>query len=208
MQRQINPIALVAGILTLVLIAVSVFVPWWQFTIGEPAIAQMGLSPVNYNLAIFGTVLTMPLIYALTLGSLLTLTAGGIIMLIYALYPAKSYSKQLLGFGWKKPLYAVILFAVALIGLYLSAGYLGGMDFPINGSGTMGLPEAIGDVGVGVNVKVSASLNWPFYLAIVVAALCIAARVYHRKIVMPVPAANAPAPAAQNAVPPPPPPQI
>jgi hypothetical protein len=124
----------------------------------------------------------MPLVYALTLGSMLTLIAGGVIMLVYAVYPNKSYSKQLLGFGYKKPLYAIILFAAALVALYVSARYLGGMNVPISGPGTMGLPEAIGDVGVGVSVKVNSSLNWPFYLAIVVAALCIAARLYHKKV--------------------------
>ncbi|HSV49451.1 MAG TPA: hypothetical protein VLH35_03965 [Candidatus Acidoferrales bacterium] len=206
MQRQINYIGLVAGILTLVLIAISAFIPWWQFTVGDPAIAQMGLSPVTYNMAIFGQILTMPLVYALTLGSMLTLIAGGVIMLIYSVFPTKKYSKQLLGFGYKKPLYAIILFSIALLGVYFSAKYLGGMDVPISGTGTMGLPEAIGDVGVGVSIKVTSSLNWPFYLAIVVAALCIAARVYHRKIKMPVPATVAPAAPIAAQTPPPPPP--
>ena len=113
-------------------------------------------------------------------------------MLIYAFLPTKSYSKQLLGFGYKKPLYAVILFSIALLGVYFSAGYLGGMNVPINGSGTMSLPEAIGDVGVGVTVKVFSSLNWPFYIAIIVAVLCIAARIYHRKIIMSTPSVSAP----------------
>jgi hypothetical protein len=198
MQRQINYIALVAGILTLVLIAVSVYVPWWQFTIGDPAIAQMSLSPVTYNMALFGRILTMPLVYALVLGSMLTLTAGGIIMLIYSIFPTKSYSKQLLGFGWKKPFYAIILFLVALLSLYFSASLLGGMDVPLNGEGTMGLPEAIGDVGVGISVKVNSSLNWPFYLGIAVAILCIVARIYHRKIKMPEPASAAPAAPSSN----------
>jgi hypothetical protein len=205
-QRKINIVALSAGVLTLVLIAVSLFVPWWQFTVGDPAIAQMSLSPVTYNLALFGKILTMPLVYALTLGSMLSLVAGGVIMLIYALVPNKSYSKQLLGFGYKKPFYAIILFAAALASLYFSASYLGGMNVPINGQGTMGLPEAIGDVGVGVSVKVQSSLNWPFYLAIVVAALCIAARIYHRKIdAKPVTQVNLAAPQYPDMPPPPPP---
>jgi hypothetical protein len=195
-----NYIALAAGILTLVLVVVSVFVPWWQFTVGDPAIAQVGLSPVTYNIALFGTILTMPLVYALTLGSMLTLIAGGVIMLIYAVIPNKSYSKQLLGFGYKKPLYAVILFSIALLALYFSATYLGGMNVPISGSGTMGLPKAIGDVGVGVSVKVHSSLNWPFYLAIVVAVLCIAARLSHKK------AEAKPATQVNLVAPPPPPP--
>ena len=200
MTRKINYIALAAGILTLALIAISLFVPWWQFTVGDPAIAQVNLSPVTYNLALFGTILTMPLVYALTLGSMLTLIAGGVIMLVYAVYPNKSYSKQLLGFGYKKPLYAVILFGVALLALYFSATYLGGMNVPLSGSATMGLPKAVGDIGVGVQVKVNSSLNWPFYLAIVVAALCIAARLYHKKI------EETPATQVNLVAPPPPPP--
>jgi hypothetical protein len=207
MQRQINHIALVAGILTLVLIAISVFVPWWQLSVGEPAMATVNVSPVNFNFALFGNILTIPLIYALNIASLLTLAAGGIIMLAYSLYPTKSYSKQLLGFGYKKPLYAVILFAIALLGMYFSVRYLAGMDFPLNGSGTMGIPKAIADISVNVSVPVSAYLGWPFYLAIVVAALCIAARIYHRKIIMPAPAeANTVVGADQMVLPPPPPP--
>lgn len=193
MQRQINYLALAAGVMTLVLIAVSVFVPWWQFTVGEPAIAEMSLSPVTYNMALFGQILTMPLVYALVLGSMLTLIAGGIIMLIYSIFPTKSYSKQLLGFAWKKPLYAIALFIAALFTLYLSAGLLGGIDVPLNGAGTMGLPEAVGDVGVDISVKVNSSLNWPFYFGIAVAILCVAARVYHYKIKMPEPASASPA---------------
>jgi hypothetical protein len=204
-ERKINYIALVAGILTFVLIAISVFVPWWQFTVGEPAIAEVDLSPVTYNLALFGTVLTLPLVYALTLGSMLTLIAGGIIMLIYAICPNKSYSKHLLGFGYKKPLYAVILFGIALLALYLSATYLGGMNVPISGSGTMELSQVIGNTGVGVSVKVNSSLNWPFYFSIVVAALCIAARLYHKKVEgTPATKVNL---AGQDQTPPPPPPQ-
>lgn len=206
MPQQINYVALVAGILTLVLIAISVFIPWWQFTIGDPAIAQMSLSPVTYNMALFGAILTMPLVYALTLGSMLTLIAGGIIILVYSVLPDKKYSKQLLGFGYKKPLYAIILFSVALLGLYFSAKYLGGMDVPISGSGTMGLPQAIGDVGVGVSIKVTSSLNWPFYLAIAIAALCIAARIYHRKIKTPdANTTTAPTAPVATQTPPPPP---
>jgi hypothetical protein len=200
-QRQINYVALVAGILTLVLVAVSVFVPWWQFTVGDPAIAEMSLSPVTYNMALFGSILTMPLVYALMLGSMLTLIAGGIIMLVYAVFPAKSYSKQLLGFGWKKPFYAIALFLAALLSLYFSASFLGGIDFPLNGAGTMSLPEAIGDVGVGVSVKVHSSLNWPFYFGIIVAVLCIVARIYHRKIKLPLPASAIPTAPAQTPAP-------
>ncbi len=209
MQSKINFVAMAAAVSTLVLVVVSWFVPWWKLTMGNnPEIALVNVSPVNFNFALFGNILTIPLIYALNIASLLTLAAGGIIMLAYSLYPTKSYSKQLLGFGYKKPLYAVIMFVIALLGMYFSVRYLAGMDFPLNGSGTMGLPEAMANMGVNVNVSVpvSAYLGWPFYFAIAVAGLCIAARFYHRKIVMPAPAAANPVADGQMVLPPPPPP--
>ena len=196
MQNKINIIALAAGISTLLLIAISIFVPWWQFTVGNPAIATVNVSPVNLNLALLGNSLTIPLIYALNIASALSLASGGIIMLIYSVRPNRSYSKKLLGFGYKKPLYAVILFVVALLSMSFMVQRFSGFAIPLAGSGAMSLPESMMPEGANVSVAVSAGFGWPFYFAIVVAGLCVAARVYHRKLV------------ANDAVlPPPPPPQ-
>ncbi len=183
MTRKINVFGLVAGVLTLVLIAISVYVPWWQFTVGEPtALAQVNFSPVNLNFSLLGNLLTVPIIWALNIASLLTLTAGGIVMLIYSVIPNKSYSKQLLGFGYKKPLYAVVLFAVELVTLYVSAKTLLGFDFPLSGAATVAVPASIAPGGANISISVFGALLWPFYLAVVVAALCIVARVYHHKV--------------------------
>ena len=54
MQNKINIVALVAGILTLLLIVISLFVPWWQLAVGNPAIATVNVSPVNLNLDVAG----------------------------------------------------------------------------------------------------------------------------------------------------------
>jgi hypothetical protein len=202
--KQINYIALVAGVLTLVLIAVSVFVPWWVFTVGSPAIATANFSPVNFNFSLFNTLLTVPLIWALNIASLLTLLAGGIALLIYSALPTKSYAKPLLGFGYKKPLYALILFIIELAILYFSATILTGISFPLVGSGTLQLPTSIAPGGISISVGVSAAFGWTFYLAIVVAALCIAARLYHKKAAtQPATPVNLTTPA--NMPPPPPP---
>ena len=101
-MQKINLIALIAGVSTLLLIAVSVFVPWWQFTVGKPAFAQVNFSPVNLNFSILGNPITIPLIWAMNLACLLTLASGGIVLLIYSLMPSKPYAKRLLGFGYKK----------------------------------------------------------------------------------------------------------
>jgi hypothetical protein len=185
-MQKINLIALVAGISTLLLIAVSVFVPWWQFTVGKPAFAQVNFSPVNLNFSILGNPLTIPLIWAMNLACLLTLTSGGIVLLIYSIMPTKPYAKRLLGFGYKKPLYAVILFVIELISLSTLVKAYSGFDFPLIGSGILRIPQTmIPGGGVSISVSVLAAFGWPFYFAIVVAGLCIAARFYHRKIPLP-----------------------
>jgi hypothetical protein len=208
MTNKTNYVALVAGILSLVLIAVSWFVPWWQITIGNPgnqAIASVNFSPVNFNFSFFTTLLTVPIIWALNIASLLTLLAGGIALVVYAVMPAKSYSKNILEFGYKKPLYAFILFCIELIVLYFSATMISGISFPIMGSGVLSLPSSLAPGGISISVAVSTAFGWTFFFAIVVAALCIAARFYHRKIEEK-PATQVNLMAQQYQAPPPPPP--
>jgi hypothetical protein len=183
MQKKINIIALVAGISTLLLIAISIFVPWWQLAVGSPAIASVNVSPVNLNLDLLGNFITIPIIYALNIACALSLASGGIIMLIYSLKPNKSYSNKLLGFGYKKPLYAVILFVIGMFALSYLIQRFSGFAFPLMGSDSLSLPQGMAPNGVNINVAVSAGFGWPFYFAIVVAGLCVAARLYHRKIV-------------------------
>jgi len=180
--KQINIIALAAGVSSLVLVAVSWFVPWWQFIVGNPAIATVNFSPVNFNFALFNTLLTVPIIWALNLACLLTLLAGGVAMLVYSFLPNKSYSKAILGFGYKKPFYAIVIFIIELLILYFSATLLTGMSLPLMGSAALTLPTAFAPGGISISVAVSAAFGWTFYFAVVVVALCIAARFYHKKV--------------------------
>jgi hypothetical protein len=183
MLNKINIVALVAGISTLILIAISIFVPWWQFIVGNPAIATVNVSPVNVNLALLGDSFTVPLIYALNIASALTLASGGITMLIYSLRPNKSYSMKLLGFGYKKPLYALIIFVITLVAMSFIAQKISGFAFPVIGSVATTIPQSMLPDGANISINVSAAFGWPFYFAIVVAGLCIAARLYHQKAV-------------------------
>ncbi len=176
MQTKINFIALAAGVSSLLLIAISMFVPWWRFTIGNPANVQVSFSPVNFDMSHSGTSIAMPLVFALNIACLLTMVASGIILTIYALKPAESYSKQLLGFGYKKPLYTVVAFVAILIAIPLITQSFAGFTLPINGSATLSPPGSNG------SANVSAALEWPFYFAIVVAGLCVVARVFHGKV--------------------------
>ena len=182
MQKNINFLALIAGISTLILIVVSIFVPWWQLVVGDPAIASVNVSPVNLNLDLLGNFVTIPIIYALNIACALTLASGGIVMLIYSLKPNKSYSNKLLGFGYKKPLYALILFVIGVFAISYLVQRFSGFTFPLIGSGSLSLPQGMAPDGVSINVAVSAGFGWPFYFAIVVSGLCVAARFYHRKV--------------------------
>jgi len=186
MNGKINWVGVAGGAATLLLIAVSLFVPWWKFTVGtatagNPAFAEANFSPVNLNFSILGNALSIPIIWALNIAALLTLLSGGLIMLIYSVKPDKSYSKKLLGFSWNKPLFAVVLFVVELVALALLAKSVAGFDVPLMGASTIQLPNMA--EGISISIGVVAAFEWPFYLAIVVAGLCIAARLYHRKVV-------------------------
>jgi hypothetical protein len=181
-MAKINLIALIAGIATLVLIAVSVYVPWWQFTVGKPTpLAQINFSPLNFNLNLLGSSITTPLIWALNIACLLTLLSGSIVMIIYSLKPNKSYSKKLLGFAWSKPLMAVVLFAIEVVALVVLVNMIAGFNLPINGAATIQPPSGMAPGDVNLAVNVFAAFQWPFYLSIAVAALSVVARFYRGK---------------------------
>ena len=180
MNTKINWFGLAAGIITLIVLVISWYVPWWQLTVGEN-LMEVNASPVNTNFGLLGTQFTVPLIWALNLVSILTFTASGIVMLIYSFIPTKSYSKHLLGFSYKKPLYALITFVAGLLVITSIAGLLG-ISIPLIGSTNLMLPTQFLPMGASISVLVSGSFQLPFWLAIVAAALCIAARLYHRRV--------------------------
>jgi hypothetical protein len=82
MNRRINWFAFAAGIITLTVLVVSLFIPWWQLTVGDN-LMRVNASPVNTNFGLFGAQFTIPLIWALNLVSVLTFTASGLVMLLY-----------------------------------------------------------------------------------------------------------------------------
>jgi hypothetical protein len=181
-MRKINALALAAGVTTLVLIAASYFIPWWQLTVGNPALATVNLSPLNMNFELFNSVLTIPLIWALNISCLLALLAGGLILIIYSVVPTKPYASKLLGYGYKQPLLAVVLFVIEVVGLTLSVKAFTGFEFPLLGAGAVSLPSGLVPGNISIIVAVSAAFLWPFYLAIAVTVLCVATRLYYRKV--------------------------
>lgn len=159
---------------------ISLFIPWWQLTVGDNFM-KVDASPVNTNFGLFGDQFTLPLISAFNLVSILAFSASGLVMLFYSLVPTKPYSKQLLGFSYKKPLLSLIIFVSGLLILTSIAG-LFNINVPIVGSTNLTLPASL-MMGASINASVSGSFQLPFWLAIIASAFCIAARLYHRRVV-------------------------
>jgi hypothetical protein len=142
---------------------------------------KVNASPINTNFGLFGAQFTLPLISALTLVSIFTFSASGIVLLFYSLTPTKSYSNQLLGFSYKKPLFSLITFVSGMF-ILTSIAELFGINVTLFGSTTLNLPSNL-LMGANINASVSGSFQLPFWLAIEAAALSIAARLYHGRVV-------------------------
>jgi hypothetical protein len=198
LRRDINWFGLAGGAAIICLIFVSFFVPWWQLVVGD-GLVTANVSPLYTDFNFVGYWFTVPLLWALNLGSVLSMTAGGVAMLIYSIYPGKSYSKNLLGFGYKKPLISVLIFVIILVVLTQTIQALFSLAVPLVGSATSVLPETM-TYGTIVRVLITANFQWPFYLATVAAALCIAGKFYHKKLFAPSPPAPASSPATAKEV--------
>jgi hypothetical protein len=199
LQPKMNWFGLACGITTILLIVVSLFIPWWQLTIGDDIVAA-NVSPLYTNFEFIGNSFTIPLIWAINLASILYLTAGGIIMLIYSIKPTKQYSKRLLGFSYRKPLYFIVFFVIGLVALTQIIQIIFNLSVPLVGSTVTRLPSNMTE-GLNISVLISAGFLWPFWLAVVSAGLCIAARIYHKRILPPTPS-TAPTPETKTVPPP------
>ena len=180
MQMRFNWFGLAAGILTLVVLIVSIFVPWWQLTVGD-SLMQVNVSPFNTNFGMLSHQFTVPLIWAWNVATVLLFLATGIAMLFYSLNPTKSYGKELLWFSYRKPLYALILFIAGLFVILAAVGFFG-FGIPVQGTSNIALPTQLMPFGVTVSMLVSAGFQLPFWLAVAAVVLCIAARIYHGRI--------------------------
>ncbi len=177
MNNRFNWFGLAAGILTLILLIVSLFIPWWQLNVGD-SIIQVNVSPVNTNFGLLNAQFTVPLLWAWNVSTVLLFLSAGIAMLFYSLHPTKSYGKELLWFSYRKPLYALISFIVGIVIMVAAIG-LFGFGIPIMGSSSIAVPWFFMPSGTSVSALVSAGFQLPFWLAVTTVVLCIVARIYH-----------------------------
>jgi hypothetical protein len=179
-RAKINWFGLAGGIAVIALIIISMFVPWWQLTVGDDLV-KANASPLNSNFNFVDDSFTIPLIMALNFSSIISLAAGGIIILIYSIRPEEEYSERLLGFSYRKPLYSLLLFVIVLFVITLFVKSIFSFDVPFIGSTKTALPSSMTS-GIVISVLISAEFQWPFWLATIAAGFCIAARLYHKKI--------------------------
>jgi hypothetical protein len=180
LQARINWFGLAGSIAIIMLIIVSLFIPWWQLTVGDDLV-KANASPLNTNFNFAGDSFTIPLIWALNIGSIISLTAGCIAIMVYSIKPLESYSRRLLNFGYRKPLYSLLFFVIGLFAITMLVKSMFSLNVPLIGSVRTTLPQSMTQ-GTTISVFMSAAFVWPFWLAIVASGLCIAARFYHRKI--------------------------
>ena len=178
--NKINLVGLLAGIIIIALLIISIAVPWWTLIVGDNLV-EAKVSPVNTYFNFVGDSFTIPLIWALNIASIISMTAGGITMLIYSIKPEEAYSKRLLDFAYKKPLYSVVFFLVGLFATTFLVKSLFGFEVPLLGSVTSVMPVDMTQ-GATVSILMTAGFIWPFWIAIAAAALCIVAKIYHKKI--------------------------
>jgi len=179
---KINWFGFVGGVMTILVIVVSLFYPWWQLTVGDDLI-KINASPVNTNFGFLDASFTIPFILALNIVGILTLLASGIAMLIYSVMPTKSFSKPLLDFGYKKPLFTFLFFVLGLLVVTVILQAVLSINLPLMGSATSTVPIPFAS-GITLSVLLSAGFQWSFWLAAVAAGLCIAARLYHKKVAL------------------------
>jgi hypothetical protein len=180
-MSKVNWFGLVGGALTLALVAVSLFVPWWRLTAGQNVVV-VDTSPVATGFSLLGKSLTVPLILAVNLSGLLSFLACGIVMLVYSVLPLKSYSKHLLNFAYLTPLFGVVFLVVGVFtAVSIMNNYLG-LSIPVSGSVTGTLPSSLMQ-DVTVKVAFSTGFLWTFWVAIVASGFCVVAKLYHRQIV-------------------------
>ena len=184
-QSKVNWFGVAGGVSVFCLIVVSFFVPWWQLVVGDNLMIT-NVSPLNTNFDLFGNAVSVPLIVALNIAGLISLSAGGILMLVYSVRPLGVHSSRLLGFSYKKPLYSVVFFLAGLIVTVAVVGSLFSISVPLFGSQISTLPAEYTE-GVTLRILMNAGFQWPFLLAITAAGLCIGAKVYHQKVIEPKP---------------------
>jgi MFS family permease len=192
---KMNLFGLIAGALML---ALPFLGPWWSATVGTGAM-DIALSPFDYNISLLGQPISSTLVGYFLLAAKLSVVIGGALMIAGSVGAERWWGRRLVRFGAMKVFWMVIgLILLLVLGAFflnsllpsLIAGMVprsGGAVMQFNVpyvEGTTVSTIQIGDAAT-VTAPITASLTWNFWVAILVAALGVAARIYHRRFVTP-----------------------
>jgi len=177
--RKLNWFGIASGVAAAVLLLLSIAyaAPWWQLSIAE-GLGRVDVSPLDINAQFLGLDVEIPILWYLTLSGKLIMLAAIVALFACSAFPENRYAKNLLGYGYKRPLIMVVVLVVILIILTALVGLILPIKVPFLGGQTTTLTFD----GANVSVPISASFTWVFWLAVATAALALLARVYHRRI--------------------------
>jgi len=187
-----NWFGLVAGALMLLLPFLG---PWWSATVGNGAM-DLALSPFDYRISLLEQPITSTLIGYFLLAAKLSVMIGGALMIAGSVGPKRWWGRRLVRFGAMRVFWMIVgLIALLLVGALfmnsilpsLMSGMLEGGSMQINVPYVEGATTSTIQVdAVTITAPITASLTEIFWVAVLVAALGVAARIYHRRFVKPV----------------------
>ena len=190
---SMNWFGLVAGVLMIMLPFMGA---WWHATLGTGA-ADIALSPFDYDISVLEQPISSTLVGYFLLAAKLTVIIGGALMIAGSVGAKRWWGRRLVRFGAMKVFWMLIgLIVMLVLGAFLLnsilPSMLGGMVSEGGGAamqfnvpyveGTTTSTIQIGSAAT-ITAPITASLTGIFWVAILVAALGVAARIYHRRFV-------------------------
>ena len=186
-----NWFALIASIFMFATVASSLSSPWWRMQIGSDLVT-INADPFFTSFNVLGVSHTIQIIFALNIGTIALFIAGGIALIVYTAKPTESYSEQLLSFGWKRSLHVTIGFiGILALSLYAMPIAINAIApdiiaptpiAPLIGSSTIRLSSSILNIHAEVAIITTTTFTHSFFLGVAAAALSIAARMYHHRM--------------------------
>ncbi len=194
-SSSMNWLGVVAGALMVVLPFLG---PWWIGQAGAGAF-EVAFSPFDVSINLLGSSIHSSIVDLFLLAARIAMILGGIFLILGSLFAKRWWSKRLVRFGIMKPFWAVVgLFILLVLGAFIvnyvlpmllpnlvaGAGDIGGVTIDLNLPYVVGTSNSTIQIGTmaTITAPISFSLTWVFWFAVVVAALAIAARIYHRRL--------------------------
>ena len=172
--------------------------PWWRATVGTGAM-EVALSPFDYSISLLGQPIWSTLVGYFLLAAKLLVIIGGVLMIAGSVGAKRWWGRQLVRFGAMKVFWMLIGLILLLVlgAVFLNSILPGMLPGMVGGAGgatmQINVPYISGstmstiqiDTTATITAPITASLTRVFWIAVVVAALGIVARIYHRRYVTP-----------------------